>query len=51
MHFKISSDKIKISDEFSNLFSHKIKYVFLVELNCPESEKATKNCSEIKRCF
>ena len=28
MHFKISLDKIKISDEFSNLFSHEINMSF-----------------------
>ena len=25
MHFKVSSDNVKISDEFSNLFCHEIK--------------------------
>ena len=28
MHFKVSSDKIKISDEFSNLISHEINKSF-----------------------
>ena len=49
MYFKVSSDKIKISEEFSNLFSHEIN-IFLVELNCPEPEESINNCSEKKRC-
>ena len=28
MDFKVSSDKIKISEEFSNLFSHEINKSF-----------------------
>lgn len=39
MHFKVSSDNIRILDEFSDLFSHEIN-VFLVDLYCPESEEA-----------